>query len=164
MISLLQISDMGVLLKKSPDAIAKLSGSSDYPDIKGIVHLFQTKKGVILATRVTGLPNKTNTCNSNIFGFHIHEGTACTGNAEDPFAETGGHYNPSNCSHPHHAGDLPPLFGNNGFALMSLLTNRFTVADVIGHTVVVHRNPDDFTTQPAGNSGPKIACGIIRRR
>jgi len=144
--------------------MAKLSGSSDFPDINGIVYLYQTKKGVILAARVTGLPNEPGPCNSNVFGFHIHEGTACTGNAEDPFANTGMHYNPGNCDHPHHAGDLPPLFGNNGFALMSVLTNRFTVAEVIGRTVVLHRSPDDFTTQPAGKSGPKIACGIIRRR
>ena len=164
MISLPRISDMGTILKKSTDAMAKLSGSGDFPDINGIVYLYQTRKGVILAARVTGLPHEPDQCNSDVFGFHIHEGTDCTGNAEDPFANTGMHYNPGNCDHPHHAGDLPPLFGNNGFALMSVLTNRFTVAEVIGRTIVLHRFPDDFTTQPAGKSGPKIACGIIRRR
>ena len=67
------------------------------------------------------------------------------------------------CEHPNHAGDLPPLFGNNGFALSLFLTNRFTVDEVIGRTIIIHDHPDDFTTQPSGNSGTKIACGVIRR-
>jgi Cu-Zn family superoxide dismutase len=94
---------------------------------------------------------------------HIHEGGKCSGNENDPFADAGTHFNPYNCAHPEHAGDLPPLFGNKGYAWSSVLTNRFTVSDVIGRTVIIHSRPDDFTTQPAGNSGEKIACGVIRR-
>ena len=92
-------------------------------------------------------------------GFHIHEGMGCGG---DDFAETMGHYNPKDCPHPYHAGDLPPLFADAGMAWMAVLTSRFTLEEVLGRTVVIHAMPDDFHTQPAGNSGRKIACGVIR--
>ena len=62
-----------------------------------------------------------------------------------------------------HAGDLPPLFGNHGFAFAVFLTDRFSVREVLGKTVIVHLKPDDFTTQPSGSAGEKIACGEIRK-
>lgn len=80
---------------------------------------------------------------------------------DDPFADAMSHYDPRGCAHPYHAGDLPPLFGNNSFALSVFLTDRFSVHEVIGRTVIIHDHPDDFTTQPSGNSGTKIACGVI---
>ena len=73
------------------------------------------------------------------------------------------HYNPKDCEHPYHAGDLPSLFGNNGLAAAAFLTDRFFVDDVIGKVVIIHDHPDDFTTQPSGSSGTKIACGVIQR-
>jgi len=77
----------------------------------------------------------------------------------DPFSDVMSHYNPNGCEHPYNDGDLPPLFGNGGYALCAFLTDRFSVNDVIGRTVIIHDQPDDFTTQPSGNSGTKIACG-----
>ena len=71
------------------------------------------------------------------------------------------HYNPGNKSHPQHAGDLPPLLSDAGEAWMSVYTSRFFPEDVIGKTVVIHDRPDDFHTQPSGDSGEKIACGKI---
>ena len=56
---------------------------------------------------------------------------------------------------------MPPLFGNQGHAFSAILTDRFSLSDVIGKTVIIHGNPDDFTTQPAGNAGEKLACGDI---
>lgn len=85
------------------------------------------------------------------------------GNAEEPFAEVGKHYNPGSCPRPAHAGDLPPLFNNKGYAIQMLLTDRFTVEEIIGRTVILHSGPDDFTSQPVGNAGVKIACGVIYR-
>ena len=58
---------------------------------------------------------------------------------------------------------MPPLFGNSGRAWLAFLTDRITVDEIIGKTVVIHSAPDDFTTQPSGNSGSKIACGAIER-
>ena len=82
---------------------------------------------------------------------------------DEAFADAMSHYNPMGCEHPYHAGDLPPLFGSNGSALLLFLTDRFSVKEVIGKTVIIHDRPDDFTTQPSGNSGTKIACGVIRK-
>lgn len=149
------------LLKHSPDAQAVLDGAPNYPNINGIVFFYQSQDGVLLVVQVQGLPQGTDTCSSNVFGFHIHEGNSCSGNVQDPFANTGPHYNPKNCPHPAHAGDLPPLFGCHGYAFQIFFTDRFSVDEVIGRTVIVHASPDDFTSQPSGNSGAKIACGMI---
>ena len=152
------------VLRRRPQAAADITGSGSFPDISGTVRFYQTGEGVIVCAEVSGLPYSGLSCQQRVFGFHIHEGGSCTGNLDDPFANVMSHYNPGSCSHPHHAGDLPPLFENNGFALSLFLTNRFTVNEVIGRTVVSHDQPDDFTIQPSGNSGIKIACGVIGAR
>lgn len=66
-----------------------------------------------------------------------------------------------NCPHPFHMGDLPPLIENNGYAYMQVLINKFKIKDILGKVIIIHDSPDDFTTQPSGNSGTKIACGKI---
>jgi Cu-Zn family superoxide dismutase len=149
--------------EKKPDAKAEIRGSKAYPELIGTVRFYQTKDGVLVSAEVYGLPHGGSGCNGGIFAFHIHEGTSCTGNAEDPFADVKTHYNPNNCKHPYHAGDLPPLFENNGRAFMVVLTDRFTVGEIMGRTVVIHASVDDFTSQPAGNAGAKIACGLIKK-
>lgn len=58
-------------------------------------------------------------------------------------------------------GDLPPLIENNGYAYMQVLINKFKIKDILGKVIIIHDFPDDFTTQPSGNSGIKIACGKI---
>lgn len=80
----------------------------------------------------------------------------------DLFSGAMAHYNPADCNHPFYAGDLPPLFGNHGYAFSVFLTERFLMSEVIGKTVITHGNPDDFTTQPSGNAGEKLAYGVIR--
>lgn len=149
------------LLKNPPDAHATIKGSASFPHIDGMVFFYQLTNGVLLIAQVHGLPQNTEICKANVFAFHIHDGNSCTGNAEDPFANAGTHYNPNNCPHPAHAGDLPPLFGNHGYAFLAFITDKFSVNEVIGRTVIVHASPDDFITQPSGNSGAKIACGQI---
>ena len=147
-------------MKLNPTAIANIKGSNDYPNLHGIVTFKQMPKGVLVTTEIYGLPYE-NECNSGIFALHIHSGTSCTGNETDPFAYADGHYNLNGCPHPYHAGDLPPLFGNHGYAYMSVFTDRFTVNEIVGRVVIIHSQPDDFKTQPAGNAGDKIACGKI---
>lgn len=151
------------VFRRPPDAKAHISGIDEYPQIKGTVHFYQIPPGVLILAEVNGLPQSDGQCADRIFGFHIHQGTSCTGNADDPLADTLSHYNPNRCPHPYHAGDMPPLFGNRGSAFLLFLTDRFTVREIIGKTVVIHDRQDDFTSQPAGNSGQKIACGSIVR-
>ncbi len=145
------------------DAVAIIKGSAEYPGVRGLVRFYKTDSGVYIVTSVTGLPHDNYDCGGGIFGVHIHEGNMCgERSGEDPFALTGAHYNPKGCEHPYHAGDLPPLFSAGGIAMCSVLTNRFTVGEIIGKTVVIHSGVDDFKSQPSGNSGKKIACGVIQ--
>lgn len=152
------------ILAQPPDAVADVRGGGVYPRLGGTVRFYQTRYGVLVSAEVVGLPTQNGPCTGRVFGFHIHEGDACRGTQQDPFASVGGHYNPAGCEHPHHAGDLPPLFGNHGYALSVFLTDRFTVDEVVGRTLIIHGGVDDFTSQPAGNAGQKIACGRIMRR
>ncbi len=142
-------------------AHAIIKGGSKNPNIKGLATFTQTKQGVMVKVKIYNLPFTKDKCNNRVFGFHIHNGISCSGTKEDEFANALTHYNPGKCEHPHHSGDLPPVFENDGYAYMQVLTNRFTVKEIIGKVVIIHSNPDDFTTQPSGNSGEKIACGKI---
>ena len=144
-----------------PDAEARIKGSSKHPDIRGYVRFYRTPKGVLVAAEIINLPDKGRPAGSGVFGLHIHGGSCCTGNTDDPFADAGMHYNPDKLAHPYHAGDLPPLFSGCGYALSIFLAYRFSLDEVIGRTVIIHAQPDDFTTQPSGNSGEKLACGRI---
>lgn len=140
-------------------AAAQVHGSQEYPKLHGTVTFQQRSQGVLVTAEILGLPE--NEVQIGIFGFHIHAGTQCSGTVQEPFANADGHFDPNDCPHPYHAGDLPPLFGNHGYAYLSVFTDRFTVSEIAGRVVIIHRDPDDFTTQPSGNSGPMIACGKI---
>lgn len=135
-------------VRMRPMAIAKINSLGDEILLRGTVRFYQMPGGVLVEADVTGLPPE-----DSFFGFHIHEGNICT--------DSGSHFNPIGTYHPNHAGDLPPLLGNHGRAYMSVLTDRFSIRDIIGRTVVIHSQPDDFRTQPAGDSGSKIGCGVI---
>ena len=141
-----------------PAAIAHISGGPDSA-VSGIVAFFPQEAGTLVTAQIQGLPYDDAPCTSRVYGFHIHDGASCT---PPDFEDAGGHFNPEDCPHPHHAGDLPPLFGCRGTAYLSVLTDRFSVPDVVGHTVVIHSDPDDFATQPSGHAGSRIACGVIR--
>lgn len=131
------------------NAIAPIQGDG----IRGCVKFFPQCPGVMVTAEIYGLPD-------GFHGFHIHEGFSCGGTA---FSDTKSHFNPGNTQHPHHAGDLPPILSCGGKAYLAVHTDRFRIADIVGRTVVIHSRRDDFTTQPAGDSGEKIACGRIIR-
>ena len=140
------------------DAMAQLHGGKDAPYLSGEVRFYQENGQVLVVAEVSGLPQNNR---SGFFALHIHAGEACTGEA---FSATGSHYDPAGWPHPTHAGDLPPLLLCRGGAYLAVRTERFRVEDVLGRTVVIHDGPDDFRSQPAGNAGMKIGCGIIRKR
>ena len=136
-----------------PGAIACIIGGTQAPSLSGCVKFYQTEYGVLVVADLGGLPR----C-SDFFALHIHEGASCSG---EGFADTAGHYDPAGATHPCHAGDLPPLLSCCGRAYLAVLTDRFRLKDILGRTVVIHSSADDFHTQPAGNAGSKIACGVI---
>lgn len=152
---------LNVIMRLPPQAYAFLYGSDESAGTNGVVYLYPLWDGSLVVADVSGLPYAKEKCSERIFGFHIHEGSKCAGNETDPFADVGGHFNPHGCQHPEHAGDLPPLFGNDGYALSMFYTNRFIPEEVVGKTIIIHDMADDFRTQPSGDSGMKIACGEI---
>ncbi|MEY8353673.1 superoxide dismutase family protein [Lachnospiraceae bacterium 54-53] len=148
-----------LLNSQVPQAMAWVTGQTAYPDISGIVRFYPTAYGgVLIEAEFFNLPNINTPGSSDFYAFHIHEYGDCGNN----FANAGEHYNPSGLPHPYHAGDMPPLMGNQGYAWMTFYDKRFTIEDIIGRSVIVHRRADNFTTQPSGNSGAEIACGVIR--
>ncbi|MBR6510607.1 MAG: superoxide dismutase family protein [Clostridia bacterium] len=141
---------------KNPQAIALIKGEKTAPTISGTIKFYQKSNRVLIVADIIGLPHT----DTGFFGLHIHEGNDCGG---IDFSNSKGHFNPSNSPHPKHAGDLPPLMLCGNMAHLSVITDRFKVSDIIGRTVIIHNMPDDFTSQPSGNSGQKIACGIIKK-
>ena len=103
-------------------------------------------------------------------GFHVHEKGDCS---SGDGMSAGGHFNPTGQPHgsypdgsARHAGDMPNLRADSeGIASTNFDMTGITIgsgnADIIGKAVIVHRDPDDYKSQPAGNSGARIACGVI---
>ena len=130
---------------------------------KGKVTFQQMGDKVKVTAEITGLkPNAKH-------GFHVHEGSEC---GEDGMAAKG-HYNPDKQPHggpntpQHHAGDLGNLEADkDGVAHFELTVDYFSVNGeknpVAGRALVVHGGEDDLKTQPTGNSGARIGCGVIK--
>lgn len=145
-----------ILEDGEPGAWAFIKGSEAYPNLKGVALIYPMGMSSLMVVVAEGLPT------SGFYGMHIHEGSECTGNAENPFANAGTHFNPTNQEHPIHAGDLPPLLSDGGMAYSAFMTGRFVPEEVLGRTLIIHEHADDFHTQPSGNSGKMIACGVIK--
>lgn len=133
---------------------------------KGTVRFAQHRDKVRVSGEITGLnPNSEH-------GFHVHEKGDCS--APDA-TSAGGHFNPLNKAHGHavpggrHAGDMPNLrTDGSGRATFSFDLSGITVTEgevgVVGRSVIVHAKPDDYRTQPTGDSGARLACGVIVKR
>ncbi len=102
-------------------------------------------------------------------GFHVHEKGDCS---SGDGMSAGGHFNPTGAPHGshamgmHHTGDLPSLKADaNGVARFSFESSTIAVGsgitDIVGKGLIVHRDPDDYKTQPTGNAGPRLACAVI---
>lgn len=127
----------------------------------GTVTFTQQKDGVHILGKLTGLPEGTH-------GFHIHEFGNC---ACDDGICAGSHYNPTNQAHAgmddahRHVGDLGNIIADaQGNALYSIIDTHVSLNgphSVIGRTVIIHADADDLVSQPSGNAGARIACGVI---
>lgn len=148
-------------------AVANVKGGPLAPGLRGIVFFRSVPGGTWVCANITGLPAFQPGDGKNQpvgpHGFHIHEKGDCSiGDPNEPFKAAGEHWNPRNQPHGNHAGDFPVLFSNDGEARMCFFTNKFQVFEIIGKAVVIHQNPDDYRSQPAGNAGKRLACGVIR--
>lgn len=148
-------------------AVANIKGGPLAPGIRGVVIFNSVPGGTWVCVNVAGLPayrpGEGEKQPVGPHGFHIHElGNCSVGDPKEPFKGAGEHWNPKNQPHGNHAGDFPVLFSNGGIARMCFFTNKFEINEVIGKAVVIHQSPDDYRSQPAGNAGKRLACGVIR--
>ena len=149
-----------ILEKNCPAAVAWVTGKETYSELSGLVKFYETPyDGILVEAEIFGLPNISTQDSSDFYAMHIHENGDCS----VPFDHTGEHYSKDDSPHPQHSGDMLPLMGNQGYAWTVFYDKRVTIQDIVGRSVVIHAMPDDFMTQPSGNSGTMIACGEIRR-
>lgn len=147
-------------------AVAQIKGGPLAPELNGYVYFWEVPGGTQVLTAISGLPpfspGRDNQAPIGPHGFHLHEFGDCSiGDPSDPFQAAGGHWNPDGQPHGNHAGDFPVLFSNRGRAEISFFTDRFKVMDIIGKSVIIHQNPDDYRSQPAGNAGKRLGCGVV---
>jgi Cu-Zn family superoxide dismutase len=148
-------------MSSGPTASVTLSPTSGSTATGTVTFAQKSDGSVDVTAHLTSVP-------PGVHGFHIHDKGDCGDNGN----AAGGHFNPATVAHgapsadPHHAGD----FGNvtadaQGVVQVSFNTRSITVApgtnSVVGHAVILHGNPDDLVTQPTGNAGPRIACGVV---
>jgi len=157
------------LISYATNATAESYARADIKDAAGktvgTASLRDTKDGVLITLNVKGLPQ-------GLHAVHIHAVGKCEGPA---FTTAGGHFNPLNKKHGlknadgPHAGDLPDVYVNkDGIGRYESLMESFTlgpgetsILDADGSALVIHASPDDNISDPSGNSGDRIACGII---
>jgi Cu-Zn family superoxide dismutase len=153
---------------KQIDATAEMRNTAG--ELIGTVHFEQLAHGLALWVDFTDLPPGEH-------GFHIHETGEC---AAADFSDAGGHFNPKGAAHGHdneagsHVGDLPNIaVGTDGNAKVRLLLPDVVLSDDgsgrpallggDGTALVVHSHADDYRTDPAGDAGDRIACGVIKK-
>ena len=136
------------LINKHPCSYAFVKGEGN---IYGTVCFYPFLLGSMMLYEIWNLPEDKN----GIFAFHIHSGNNC----DNPLM----HYNPTNLIHPYHIGDLPPIFSNHAFSWAMVYLDKIDCNEIIGKTIVIHADKDDFTSQPSGHSKERIACGIIEK-
>jgi Cu-Zn family superoxide dismutase len=131
----------------------------------GDIDLMQTPAGVLIKLQIKGLPPGEH-------AFHVH----AVGKCEAPFESAGPHFNPSNHKHgilsgEGHAGDMPNLYVPQSGELSVEVVNAAvslekgkpnSLLDNDGSSLVIHAKADDYKTDPAGNSGDRIACGVVQ--
>lgn len=142
-------------------AVANLVVSSE-KNLKGVIEFTESNGEVSVVTKVDGLT-------TGAHGFHIHETGDCS---KADFTSAGGHFNPGKMNHgalhadPSHAGDLGNLVADKSMkAYTTIKLNGVTLGEgpnsIIGKAVIIHKDTDDYKTQPTGNAGGRIACGVI---
>lgn len=151
---------MGASAQTATATLAPTAGNT----AAGTVAFTQKGDKVTVTAKVSGLAPGGH-------GFHIHEKGDCS--APDA-TSAGGHFNPTGKAHgdpagpDHHAGDMPMLQADaSGNAALTADLDVIRIgggaSDIVGRSVVVHKDADDFKAQPTGNSGARVACGVITK-
>jgi len=146
-------------------AQAILQPAKDTPGFSGRVTFYQAGSQVRVVADVTGVSPPGN------HGFHVHENGKCEREPGKGFTTAGGHFNPAGTAHAcpdaasHHAGDLGNIVINaDGTGHVDVTTSALSLSgasSVVGRAVILHAVADDCTTQPTGNAGGRLACGVI---
>jgi len=147
----------------APPQASALLAPTQGNTVQGNVIFRQEAKGSIrVIAEVSGLA-------PGVHGFHVHEKGDCS--APDA-SSAGGHFNPHGTAHgkvgagTHHAGDLPSLEADaNGNAKLNVVLESLVLAGdhgIVGRSLIVHADPDDYVSQPTGNAGARIACAVIQ--
>ncbi|MEI6457546.1 MAG: superoxide dismutase family protein [Pseudomonadota bacterium] len=159
------LSACATLSPAKPGATATLESRSGSM-VTGTATFTAGREGLVLHVVLQGLPPGSE------HGLHIHDKGDCT--APDAMS-AGGHFNPAGAVHgrpglgAHHLGDLGAVVADSeGKVAAEISLSELTLAagpqTVVGHSLVVHRDRDDYVSQPAGNAGPRVACGVIAVR
>lgn len=148
-----------------PTARATLQGAPTDTDFSGTVTFTQEGDTVRVVAELAGVDQ------AGLHGFHVHETGECThGEGDKHFTTAGGHFNPTGAEHacpptePRHAGDLGNVEVTSGSGRVELTTTGLSLSgpnSVVGKAVILHAGPDDCKTQPTGNSGDRLACGVV---
>jgi Cu-Zn family superoxide dismutase len=162
--AVLLLSACATMRSEKPAAVAELAPTKGNT-AKGTVTFTPRGDRVLVTADVSGLAPGPH-------GFHIHDKGDCSA---DDATSAGGHFNPLNKPHAEpttrerHAGDMPMLVADaSGNAHLATEIDLATIGagetNIVGRGLIVHKDADDFKTQPTGNSGARVACGVIRAR
>ena len=161
---LVGLAGCAAMNSSEPAAQARVEARSG-SQVSGTVSFSPRADVVVVEAKISGLTPGPH-------GFHVHEAGDCS--AADA-SSAKGHFNPTNHPHGHHgkverhAGDLPNMVADaNGNATYRAEVRGLQVTSgangILGRSVVIHADPDDYQSQPAGNSGKRVGCGIIAAR
>lgn len=162
----LNYADTAQKAQNAQSAVATLSGTKPDTTVNGTVRFTQEGDQVRMDLQIS-VPKKAN----QSVAMHIHE----HGDCGDMGKHAGGHWNPTNENHgkwgegAFHSGDIGNIqLDGSGNGSLQLTSNRWSIGgdartNVLNKTIIVHAGVDDYTSQPAGNSGERIGCGVIQQ-
>ena len=142
-----------------------MQGAPEDTDFAGTLTISPEGTGVRIIADVAGVDK------DGKHGIHVHENGMCehhpTGESAKPFSTAGGHFNPAGVEHacpptdPRHAGDLGNIEVSGGKGHLEISLANVTMDQLNGKAIILHAGEDDCKTQPTGNSGDRLACGVV---